>query len=206
MAVVKLPRLPANQRLVNSDGTPTVVFSQWWQNVVKQLETTLNAILAIPEIQAALSTLDTAVAAAQTAADAAQTAATNANNAAGASDAATALANSYPSGLTISAADAGSNVTITISAHTRVYPYASGNVSVSVSGGMITAQPYSTALYLYYHDASRTGGSVTFLASTNPNAVAQVGDVHSLGAVTTPAAAGSPASGKVLRPRGYVEP
>jgi hypothetical protein len=157
----------------------------------------LAAITALQTAQATLiSDLAAAVAditTAQAAADAAQTAA----------DTVTlteAITSSYTApGVTLSAADAGTDATITIIDHIRVYGDAT---NVNVTGGTITAQPYSTDLYVYYDDPTRAGGAVTYQISDNPNDAlpnAQLGR-HFVGAVTTPAAAGAPTSGGTAPP------
>lgn len=172
---------------------------RWLNDNNAAIQYTLNAILQLPEIQQALLDLDTATQAATTAATNAQTAADNAQTAADTTTAASSLANSYPTGLTLSAADAGTDATITVSSHTRVY----GNgTSVSVAGGTITGQPYSTTLYVYYDDPARAGGTVTYQATTSDTTAAQAGNRHVVGQVTTPAAAGGPAPGKPVRPPG----
>lgn len=154
---------------------------------------------------------------AQAAADAAQTAADTANSAAAAADAAatdaqntadeitesSALASSYVSGITISATDAGANATITISAHTRHYPQPDGStVDVSVNGGSVTGLAYSTTYFIYYDDPTRSGGVVTYQASTSDATAAQIGDRHTVGAIVTPAAAAPDTGGNYVRSPG----
>lgn len=191
----RLPRLPASQPAWG-------LMQLWWQRVVEQIEAQEtrqdDAITAIQAAQAAADAANAAAAAANTAALTAQAAADE-------SASASSLSNSYVTGLTITAADAGADVTITISAHSRVYPQADGsNVTVAVDGGTLTGRAYSTAYYIFYDQASRAGGAVTYQSDTA--AVAQTGDRHSVGAVTTPAPAAPASNGNVLRPPGYVEP
>jgi len=50
---LKLPRLPANQQLINADGTPTIVFSRWWQSMAEQIENSINGIQAALDAAAA---------------------------------------------------------------------------------------------------------------------------------------------------------
>lgn len=169
----------------------------------KQLARRLNEILpgiveAFNGQQAALEAAGIAL----TAAESANAAAEAAQNAADGTAAATALANSTVTGLTISAADAGSDVTITISAHTRVY---GDGTTAAISGGTITGRPYSTNLWIFYDAPKGTAGGVTYQASTtvqgnatgNPNR-------HFVGAVTTPAALGGPINGFPVLPPGGV--
>ena len=169
----------------------------------KQLARRLNEIL--PDIVAAFNGQQAALEAAgiaQDAADAANAAAEAAQAAADGTSTATALANSTVTGLTITATDAGSNVTISISAHTRNY---GDGTTAAISGGSITGRPYSTDLWIYYDAPKGTTGAVTYQAATsvqgnasgNPNR-------HFVGAVTTPAALGAPIDGLPVLPPGGV--
>lgn len=206
VAPIKLPRLPANQRLINPDGTPTLTYSRWWQSVVQQVETAVNGILELPGIQEAIDAAQAAADAANAAAATANTAADAAQTSADAVTASSALANSYVSGLTLSATDAGASVTVTISAHTRTYA-TDPPTSVSVSGGSVTGVPYSVlpdtyTAYIFYDQASRAGGSVTYQYTNDNSAVAQINDRHSVGAVTSPEAAGADVDGRPISPPG----
>lgn len=194
---IRLPRLP-----VNWQEQPQL-FERYWDEAMTSLEETLNAILEIPGIEAAIAAAAAAAAAANTAAAAANTAAATAQSTADAIERESNLVNSYVTGLTLSAADAGADTTITVSAHTRVY---GDGTSVAVNGGSITGVPYSTAAHVYYDQVSRAGGAVTYAYSTSAATAAQTGDRHSVGAVTTPAAAAPPSNGNPVRPPGYVEP
>ena len=105
---------------------------------------------------------------------------------------------SFTSGLTITAsAPAGSTTaSIAISAHTRIYL---DIAAVSVQAGTVSGAPLNATVYVYYDDAKRMGGAVTYMATTDPNMAAtsnaNPGRVF-VGTVTTPAAAGSsPTSG-----------
>ena len=195
MARLKLPTLPNNQQIVDDRGFPTPVLQLWWQQVVQDVETSINGIaVALEAAGIALDAADVAIAAA----DAAQGAADGVN-------AASALANSYVTGLTITATDAGASVTVNISGHTRVY---GDGTSVAVTGGTLLGQPYSTIIYVYYEQASRAGGAVPYVATTNIDDVAQLNDRHSVASVETPAAAAPPNNGGGVRPPGgnFAEP
>jgi hypothetical protein len=100
-----------------------------------------------------------------------------------------ALVASGTDGCTITASDAGSDATITISAHTRVY---ADGTTAAVDGGSVTGLPYSTLLFIFYSDPTRAGGAVAYQASTNIAAAAQIGAVHFVGSVETPAMGGGP--------------
>jgi hypothetical protein len=187
-----LPRIPSD--LVTPE------FQIWWQQVVEAIETQEGrqdeAIAAIAAAQAAADAANTAAATADAAATSAQATAddiTSANE----------LATSYVTGATITATDAGTDVTITVSAHTRHYPQPDGStIDVAVSGGSLTGRAYSTTYYVYYDDPSRAGGAVTYQTTTSEATAAQIGDRHTVGGVSTPAAAGAPKTGGYTRPPG----
>ena len=179
----KLPRLQRLAAIAGKDGLPDRAFHQWWDTFAKSLETAINDLAdSVAAIQAAQDAADAANAAAA-AADAAALAAQGA-----ADDAAStsALANSGVTGATITATDAGADASITISSHTRVY---GDGTSVAVTGATLTARAYSTFYYIYYDQASRAGGAVTYQTTTSESTAAQTGDRHLVGSVTTPAAA-----------------
>lgn len=104
-------------------------------------------------------------------------------------------------GVILSATDAGSNATITIANHTRKY---TDNTQVSVTGGTLTALSYSALYYLYYDQASRAGGAVTYQTATDPNvALANaIAGRHFCGFITTPGAGGAATDGGVDPPGG----
>lgn len=185
--------LPSLQRLVPivdpETGTPSPTFHVWWATVITKLSEAFNALSSVVD----------AVAAAQAAAETAQTAADTAQAAATTSNSVASLTTSGVAAATITATDAGSDVTITISAHLRLY---GDGDSVSVSGGSIPALSYSTKYYIYYDQPSRAGGTVTYQATTSEATAAQTGDRHLVGAVTTPAALGAPVSGDLVYPAG----
>lgn len=208
---LKLPRIGnLAGAIVDKDGRPTRAFVTFWDTVMRKIEVQENTqdelIAAIQAAQDAADAADAAAAAAQASADAADAAAISAQTTADEVDAAASLNSSFPTGLTISATDAGSDVTITISGHTCNY----GNgTNVAVTGGTVTGQAYSTALWIYYDQPSRAGGAVTYLATNvyaNAFPTGANPDRHFVGAVTTPAALAAPSAGVPRRPPGYEEP
>ena len=214
MAAPRLERLPRAVSIVDGKGLPTMQYQLFWQRTAEVIESALAAISdvnasqqdlldKIAEILGITANLDAAVIAAQEAADAANLAASNAQGAADTAESNSSLATSGTTGLSISAADAGASVTVSISAHNRIYGDGS---TVAVNSGSITGLSYSTTYYLYYNDPTRAGGSVTFQATTSQASAAQIGDVHSLGAVMTPAAAAPPSTGRPNLPPGVNEP
>lgn len=101
---------------------------------------------------------------------------------------------SFPTGAAISGADAGSDGTITVTAHTRLY----GDASVSVDGGSITGLAYGTRHFIYYDDADNEGGAVTYQATTTQaDALTSTTNPsrHFVGTVVTPTAGNPPTTG-----------
>lgn len=188
---LRLDRLqPAN---FNARGMQTL-----WQRHCEQLEAA----------NVSLQSQITAIAAAQAAATAAQASADAASTEAVAAAREAARIASYPNpGVGIlSATDAGSNVTVAVAGHTRVYPV-QGSIDVpdvAITGASITALSYSTLYYIYYDDTTLAVAAPTFVATTSA-ATAQVGAAtgrHFLGSVTTPAAGGGATSGSGGSPPG----
>ena len=203
----KLSALDRAGSIVVQDGTPTHQFQQNWQNQGKAIEGAIQILAeAVDGILAAQTTAEAANAAAVVAQDAAataQVAAEVANDAAAAVGSEGTITASGTSGLTLTATDAGTDATVNISAHTRIYGDGS---SVSVSAGSITGLAYSTDYWVFYDDPTRAGGAVTYQHSTDPADAVQTGDRHSVGAVTTPAAAAPDNNGKEVLPAGVVYP
>jgi hypothetical protein len=183
--------------IVDGQGRPTAEFLRWLNDTLRSIIYTVNAIAQLPEIQQALADLDAATQAAATAAENAQSAADNAQTAADTTTENTSLANSYPSGATLTAEDAGANTTITISAHIRMY---GDGTTANVAAGMVTGLPYSADRYVYYDDPARAGGAVSYAASAS--APAQTNGRHVVGRVTTPAALAPVQPGRVVLPPG----
>lgn len=183
-----------------SSTTVSPEFQVWWQQVVEAIEESLNSLQdAIDAVAAAQAAAD----AANLAAAAANTAATNAQTTADDISAGDSLAKSWVTGLTLSATDAGANVTITISGHTRHYPQPDGStLDVAVTGGTLTARSYSTDYFIYYDDAARAGGAVSYQSTTSEATAAQVGDRHTVGEIVTPAALAAPTDGAGTRAPG----
>jgi hypothetical protein len=183
---LNLPRLPQIQ--------PTYPQMQaWWQEVAEAVEDSFNA----------LEDAFAAIVAANAAAAAANAAAVVAQDTADAITATNALGESYVTGLTMTAADVGTDATVTVSAHTRNYPQPDGTtVSVAVNGGSVTGLAFSTLYYIYYDDAARAGGAVTYQATTTEANAAQIGDRHTVGATRTPADGAADTGGSGTRPPG----
>lgn len=194
-------RLQSGTRYVNEDGSFSIAFIVYWQNFCERLEDALEgleeAITAVAAAQAAATAANVAAIAANAAAVTAQSAADDVLDA-------SSLASSYVTNFTPPMVSGASTGIVTIAAHDRVY---GDGTTVSVLGGSVaTGQANPTIVYIYYDQASRAGGAVTYAYSTDEGDAAQIGDRHSVGAVEIPAA-GS-ASGGYARPPGYggIEP
>lgn len=89
--------------------------------------------------------------------------------------------------VTITATDAGTSATISISSSVRKLPGESSQITISYSSGTLTGKVYSTTYYIYADDPSFAGGAVTYVATTDTDDLcALTGRVY-FGSVTTPA-------------------
>lgn len=109
---------------------------------------------------------------------------------------------SYPSGITITAADVGSNCTITISSHTRHY---GDGTTLAISADTVTNRAFSTTYYLYYNDSSCADTTPNILSTTNPNNAVpnKTAGRHYVGEVTTPADGAAASDGDSASPPSY---
>lgn len=184
----RIPRFDRSIPVVESNRTPTLPFHIWWDKAAKAIEDAINGIQdALIAAGIALNAAEDA----QAAADTAQAAADAAQAAAEGAGTVSKLSGSGTDGLTVTATDAGTDVTINISAHTRLY---SDGTSVSVDAGSLTGRNYATTYYLYYDDPTYAGGAVTYQSTVTQSTAAQVNGRHLVGEVTTPAA-GQPDEG-----------
>lgn len=194
---LRLPRLMRGAQIVDPQtGRASDEFRLWWQRLAEQIEVEVGALTAAQAAQAAAVVAQAAAVTAQSAATTAQTAADDAQTSADGANSVASLTNSGVTGCTITGADAGANVTVTISAHTRKY---GDGTSVAVNGGTVTALAYTTTYFIYYDQASRLGGAVTYAATTSEATAAQTGDRHLVGMVVTPAAAAPNTDGDYVR-------
>lgn len=93
---------------------------------------------------------------------------------------------------------ADSSGTITIAAHERDY----SGTRVAVNGGTVTGLTGGLFYRVYYNDAGREGGAVTYIATQD--VVTQSGAVHVVGGIAIPAAGEPPVEGTPISPPGYV--
>ncbi len=192
--MIKLPRLPLGWK------NQPQLFERYWHEAMTQIEKTLNDVLAIPAIEAA-------IAAANDAAIAANNAAIAANDAIDAQRSDTSLTNSYVDtssyvGTLITCTSAG---LVTIKTHTRIYGDPSLNPNSSVTGNTFTvgAAVPGDLIRIYYADTNRTGGSVTYQYTIDPAPPpVQTGNIHSVGVVEVPVT--GTANGKEIKNPGYV--
>ena len=184
---IRLDRLTRNISIAGSEP-PTLQYQALWQRTMEAIEaafTYVNSVNAGQQVS--IDAINAALALAS-----------SAKQQADATDTNLALVNSKTNpidGLLTATSDG----VITISAHMR--DYADGT-SVAVNAGSVTnAGPF---VRIYYVDAARTGGTVTYLATTDE--ITQTGNVHIIGGVEIPTAGDPPATGTGTTPPGYVRP
>jgi hypothetical protein len=211
---IALPRFQQLIALVDANGYPTPAFHIWWDKFAKTLEDALNdqasQLAAIETLQTEMSDriaeitqlqndmLDriTEIEAAQAAADAAQASANTVHTTDKISVSAT-----VPSTI-LNAFDAGTDATITVAAHTRIY---GDGTTVTVGSPVnITGLAYSTTYAVYYDDPTTSTTSPSYVA-TNILSHAQANYAsgrHFVGQVSTPASGGGSTSGGNSPPSG----
>jgi hypothetical protein len=160
-------------------------FQIWWQSVIESISGEFGALQAAIDAQASAD-------AAQASADETQLV--------------SAIATSWtvPAEL-MTATDTGSDVTIAIAAHTRIYE---DGVTVSVAGHTFTGQAYGTDLGIYYDDVTRADTSPTYHITTNQTRAQNnyVAGRHRVAVLTTPGAGDPPVSGGSTPPGGGHDP
>lgn len=175
---LNLPLLP-NQPIVDSNGVPSIIFQQYWQQVVGQIQTSINGI------QAALDAAAAAQETANTAQSTAEDAQTTANAAQDTANDAITAANGQSlvtSGIRPNPVITCNNSTIFIADHTRFY---GDGTSVAVDGGSLPIVDPDLPNYVFYSDPTHSGGHVSYQASVDPQT--QTGSTHLVGSVTPPA-------------------
>lgn len=195
--LLTLMRLTANQPIVDpATGLPTPAFQTLQNNRAANEETIVNNIVsALDQAGIATSSASDATTVASAAQSVAQTANGNASNAlatAGSVARLQALMGSFITPGVLSATNTG---LINVAAHTRYY---ANGASVSVNAGSISGLALAMTYFVFYDDAGRTGGAVSYQATTNMTAAAQIGDRHVIGVVTTPVANGAVTTGRTV--------
>lgn len=187
VTVPELDRLTSFDQLLNRDGTPSVRFMAIWQDMCERIEEAFTNLTGDVEDLAAIVAR---LAAAEALATAASNTATTAANT-------ISIVNSYPDPTgVLTAANTG---TITISAHVRRY---ADGTSANVNSGSVSGFSSGQVVTVYYDDAARVGGAVSYQGTTN--AVAQTGNRHVVGTVTIPAAGQPAATGDTVTAPGTI--
>lgn len=184
--------------IIGGENQPTRQFQYYIQRILEALETDLDDITGIlADITAAQADIVTAQADIVTAQSDITT--TQADQAAQLK--LLKRVTSWPYGVTLTGTDAGSDATVTISAHTRIY----GNGdTVAISSGSITGLAYSTTYGIYYDDSTLAVTSPTFLSTTTTSNSLPTANAsrHHIGVITTPAASDPDTGGDPSSPPG----
>jgi hypothetical protein len=180
---ITLNLLNTAMRLVGEDGKASAQFVQNFNNTLSTLlaaeNSTAGVAQGVADLVDQLITLNGLITSVQTTQQT-QLAMTN-------------LATSHTSpAAVITTSSTGSVGTITIAAHSRVY---ADGTTVSVSGGSITGLGVPATYYIYYDDAARAGGSVTYQTTTNPSTASQTGNRHYVGDAAFGSTAGTGSGG-----------
>lgn len=175
-------------RILRTEDTAGLKFQALWQRTVKSIET------AFQEDQTQIDALNVIVAQLQEIINAQATTAAQV----AAVDAGIDLANSKtdPVDGILSATSAG---VVNISAHDRVY---AGGTTVAVNAGSISGFSEGSFVRVYYNDAARLGGTVSYQGTIGE--ITQTGSVHVVGGVAIPMAGDPPTTGVGTTPPGYV--
>lgn len=95
----------------------------------------------------------------------------------------------------LTASDAGTTATISVPAHNRKVGAESSQTTINYNSGSITGLSFSTRYFVYTDDPTYAGGAVTYVATTNSDALAARSGRVYVGEVTTPADGGSGTTG-----------
>lgn len=182
---VTTPKLDTQKRqipIVEVRGDKGYVTTQEQLRQQSYKEAIEKAFAALTQRVADNETLLRQIQAAQASADAAQSTASDTRDKQD-------LADSYTNPTAV--ASYANTGTITISTHSRVYPVS--GTTVSVNGGSVSGFAEGDYVTVYYVDAGRNGGAVTYIGTTN--AVAQTDGKHIVAQGRIPEAGNPPASG-----------
>ncbi len=184
----------ANAIVSITDGRPTIAFHRWINDTVKAIQSSVNDISQlVADIALSLQRAGIAITTANEAKAAALSAARE-----------PALVNSFvtPDSVLSAMIDSTATTTANITITDHVRHYADGT-TVDVTGSTITGLALSTTYYVTYVDANRTGGTVTYMSTTDYSTAGQGSDRHLVGTVTTPASgATEPSTGDPTTPPG----
>jgi hypothetical protein len=176
-------------------GRPSSTFAAWAEATQKRLgvgtDDKVEVAAQSGEVaQAAADTANAAAATAQAAATEANTAASTAQTVADTATQTIALTAAFSPDVVITASADGATAKIVISDHTMIYP----DKVVNVTGDTLTGLDYNTSYDIYYDDAGRVGGAVTFHAVTDGTAFPSPTNPNRIyvGTQKTPATSGDP--------------
>lgn len=186
---LKLDRMQRQASYFDAQGRPTAQMQLLWQRHCEALEQFADRI--------SQQVTDNSNLIAQILA--ANALATAANATANAVQQASALAGSYPDPVGVLSAD--NTGAITIASHTRRYL---DGTSASVDAGSLSGFANGAFVTVFYEDAGREGGAVTYQGTTG--ATSQEGNRHIVGSVTIPQAGDPPASGNSPTAPGFTPP
>jgi len=97
----------------------------------------------------------------------------------------------------LTATDAGADATITIAAHNVIYD----STTLAYNSGSVTGLAFATQYYVYADDATKSGGAVTYVATTTLSDTTASVARYAVGDVITPAdgagdTSGNPGAGR----------
>lgn len=170
LSEISLALLGRLDRNLLEKGFNSQEFQLRWQRLCEALETSINAM------NAAVNANTVNIAALQAISAQAQAANDNATSV----STRTSIEGSYPDPTKV--LTASGDGTITIAAHTRRY---TNGDTASVDAGSLSGLANETTYTVFYSDAAREGGAVSYQSSTQ--VVAQSGNIHVVGRVAVPA-------------------
>ena len=83
----------------------------------------------------------------------------------------------------LTAADVGSDTTVTIAAHNLIYD----STTLAYNSGTITGLGFATLYFIYTDDPTKAGGAVTYVATTTGTDITANVGRYFIGEITTPA-------------------
>jgi len=187
----RVGRIASMFPVVDGKGHATSQFQLQFQRLIENLEAAINSLnTQVNSNTSIIAALEATNAVAQAANDNAQAVADTIS-----------IANSYVDPREVlTASNSGA---VSILAHNRRYKNSAATI-VAVDSGSVTGFASGDYVTVYYRDAARAGGAVTYIGTTK--AVEQGGDVHVVGSVTIPAGGDPPATGTSAPASGYQTP
>lgn len=178
LSQLSIGRLGKLDRRLLREGFDSIEFQRRFQDVVNAIESAINALnTQVNSNTAVIAALQAASTQAQAANDNATAVGTR-----------TSIEGSYPDPTKV--LTASGDGTITISAHKRRY---TDGTFASVNAGSVSGLANEVLHTVFYRDAAREGGAVTYEVSTM--VVAQADNIHVVGRVEVPASGAANATG-----------